>query len=373
MTETAPIDGALGARLLAWYDRAARVLPWRAPSGTRQDPYRVWLSEMMLQQTTVAAVGPYFRRFLSRWPDIAALAAAPREEVLREWAGLGYYARARNLHDCARRVVAEHGGRFPTTVPELRALPGIGPYTAGAIAAIAFDAREVAVDGNVERVVSRLAAITTPLPQAKAGIRALAGAMMPTVRPGDFAQAMMDLGATVCTPRGPSCPACPLRDVCRAAASGEAERYPVKLAKPPRPLRRGVAFVLRDAAGAVWLTRRPPTGLLGGMVQVPTTAWSEAGPDGAARRAACPAPELDWRALPDPVRHVFTHFELDLAVVTACMAEAGMPDGEGRWCPAEDVSGAGLPSLFRKVVGAALEAAGDGAARRRRGTRLSRR
>jgi A/G-specific adenine glycosylase len=372
MTETAPIDEALGARLLAWYDRAARVLPWRAPPGTRQDPYRVWLSEMMLQQTTVAAVGPYFQRFLARWPDIAALAAAPREEVLREWAGLGYYARARNLHACAQRVVVEHDGRFPETVAALRTLPGIGPYTAGAIAAIAFDAREVAVDGNVERVVARLATIATPLPQAKSTIRALAAAMMPPVRPGDFAQAMMDLGATVCTPRGPTCAACPLGDVCLAAAGGAAERYPVKLAKPPRPLRRGVAFVLRDAAGAVWLTRRPPTGLLGGMVQVPTTGWSEAGPDDAARRAACPAPELAWRVLPEPVRHVFTHFELDLVVETACLGEDGVADGAGRWCPAPDIARAGLPSLFRKVVGAASRLGDDGGLRRR-GGRLSRR
>jgi A/G-specific adenine glycosylase len=372
MTETAPIDDALGARLLAWYDRSARVLPWRAPPGTRQDPYRVWLSEMMLQQTTVAAVGPYFLRFLARWPDIAALAAAPREEVLREWAGLGYYARARNLHDCARRVVAEHGGRFPASIAALRALPGIGPYTAGAIAAIAFDAREVAVDGNVERVVARLAAIATPLPQAKPTIRTLATAMMPPVRPGDFAQAMMDLGATICTPRGPSCVACPLRDVCRAAASDAAERYPVKATKPPRPLRRGVAFVLRDAAGAVWLTRRPPSGLLGGMVQVPTTVWNEAGPDAEARRAACPAPDLDWHALPEPVRHVFTHFELDLVVETARLPGGCAPEGEGSWCPAADIARAGLPSLFRKVVGAASRLGDDGGARRP-GGRLSRR
>lgn len=368
MTVTKPIDRALGARLLAWYDRHARALPWRAPPGRRQDPYRVWLSEIMLQQTTVAAVGGHFVRFLARWPDVAALAAAPREEILREWAGLGYYARARNLHACAQRVVAEHGGSFPSTAEALRTLPGVGPYTAGAIAAIAFDAREVAVDANVERVVARLAAISVPLPAAKPAIRTHAAAMMPARRPGDFAQALMDLGATVCTPRAPSCGSCPLRAACVAARQGQPELYPVKPPKPVRPLRRGVAFVLRDDSGAVWLTRRAETGLLGGMVQVPTTEWSEPGPEAAAIATARPVAAGPWRALAKPVRHVFTHFELELAVETARAACA--PDASGRWCAPADVPRAGLPTVFRKVVAAALE--GASAAPRRGGRRVSR-
>jgi A/G-specific adenine glycosylase len=353
MTETKPIDRALGARLLAWYGRNARTLPWRAPPGRRQDPYRVWLSEIMLQQTTVAAVGGHFARFLARWPDVGALAAAPRDEILREWAGLGYYARARNLHACAQRVVAEHAGRFPSTAEALRGLPGIGPYTAGAIAAIAFDAREVAVDANVERVVARLAAISVPLPAAKPAIRAHTAAMMPARRPGDFAQALMDLGATVCTPRAPSCGSCPLRAACAAARQGRPELYPVKPPKPVRPLRRGVAFVLRDDSGAVWLTRRAESGLLGGMVQVPTTDWSEPGPADAAIAAARPAAAGPWRALARPVRHVFTHFELELAVETARTARA--PDGSGRWCAPAEIPRAGLPTVFRKAVAAALQ------------------
>jgi A/G-specific adenine glycosylase len=354
MTATKPIDASQGARLLAWYDRNARALPWRAPPGRRPDPYGVWLSEIMLQQTTVATVGPYFMRFLSRWPDVAALAAAPREEILREWAGLGYYARARNLHECARRVVAGHGGAFPASVAALRALPGIGPYTAGAIAAIAFDLPELAIDGNVERVMSRLAAIATPLPGAKPAIRARAAALMPPTRPGDFAQALMDLGATVCTPRAPACPACPLREACAAARGGDPERYPAKAPKAPRPLRRGVAFVLRDQDGAVWLTRRPGEGLLGGMVQVPTTPWTREGADADAVAAARPRPAGAWRALATPVRHVFTHFELELTVETA--RAAGPPAGEGHWCPAAGVARAGLPTVFRKAVAAALGA-----------------
>lgn len=354
MTVTTPIDATLGARLLAWYDRHARTLPWRAPLGQRPDPYRVWLSEIMLQQTTVATVGRYFGRFLARWPDVGALAAAPREEILREWAGLGYYARARNLHSCAARVVADHGGVFPDTLAALRTLPGIGPYTAGAIAAIAFDRRELAIDGNVERVMTRLAAIDAPLPSAKPAIRASAAALMPARRPGDFAQALMDLGATICTPRAPACGACPLRPACRAAEAGDPARFPVKAAKPSRPLRRGTAFVLRDRAGAVWLTRRPATGLLGGMLQVPTTAWTGEGPSPAELAAGRPAPTATWRRLDPPVRHGFTHFELELAVEVA--GATGSPAGEGDWCPADALSRAGLPTVFRKVVAAALGA-----------------
>jgi A/G-specific adenine glycosylase len=343
---------ALGEALLAWYDRHARVLPWRAPPGRRADPYQVWLSEIMLQQTTVATVGPYFARFTQRWPDVAALAAAAREDVLAAWAGLGYYARARNLHACARQVVDAHGGSFPDSEATLRALPGIGPYTAGAIAAIAFDRPSVAVDGNVERVITRLAAIATPLPAAKSEIRAIAAALLPVRRPGDFAQAMMDLGATLCTPRAPACGNCPWRAACRARAAGTQERFPVKAPKRTRPQRRGVAFVLRNAADEIWLTRRPERGLLAGMAQVPTTAWELDWPDG--QGLAAGRPQRDgWRRIARTVRHVFTHFELELAVEAATARQD--PADEGRWWPLRDIAAAGLPSVFRKVVAAAVD------------------
>src|SRR5690606_9140907 len=240
--------------LLRWYDRHARVLPWRAPPGADPpDPYAVWLSEIMLQQTTVAAVAPYYRAFLARWPDVGALAAAPQDEVMAAWAGLGYYSRARNLHRCAQQVAAELGGRFPDTEEGLRTLPGIGPYTAAAIAAIAFDRQAAVVDGNVERVVSRLFAVTTPLPQAKTEIRALVERLVPASRPGDFAQAMMDLGATVCTPKRPRCMLCPLREDCTALSAGDPEFYPVRLARKERPARRGAAFVAVREDGAILL------------------------------------------------------------------------------------------------------------------------
>ncbi|MBM3626759.1 MAG: A/G-specific adenine glycosylase, partial [Alphaproteobacteria bacterium] len=254
-------------------------------------------------------------------------------------------------------VVARHGGAFPSDAQALRALPGIGPYTAGAIAAIAFDRRALAVDGNVERVAARLAAIATPLPAAKAEIGEVAASLMPRARPGDFAQALMDLGATTCTPRAPSCGRCPLAAGCAARATGRQEEFPVKPPRRARPLRRGVAFVLRDARGAVWLTRRAEKGLLGGMVQVPTTDWIEGGPDEASRAAARPAPG-PWRLLGETVRHVFTHFELELEVEVAVARRA--PDGEGRWCAPGDLARAGLPSVFRKVAAAAT-----GGARRR--------
>jgi len=337
--------------LLGWYDRHARVLPWRAARGVRQDPYRVWLSEIMLQQTTVATVGPYFMRFLTQWPDVAALAAAPREELLRAWAGLGYYTRARNLHACAQIIVADHGGRFPDNEAALRALPGIGPYTAAAIAAIAFDRRSAAVDGNVERVIARMAAIETPLPQAKHAIRAVVEGLMPSTRPGDFAQAIMDLGAGVCTPRAPACGFCPWQAACRAAAQGEQARFPVKPARRKRPARHGVAFVLINPQGEVWLTRRPERGLLAGMVQVPTTSWTAQGPDLAEIAKFRPRGRR-WRRLADPIRHVFTHFELDLAVEIAHAARS--PQGEGVWWPLSQISQAGLPTVFLKAVEAAV-------------------
>ncbi|HMN73084.1 MAG TPA: A/G-specific adenine glycosylase [Rhodoblastus sp.] len=333
-------------RLLAWYDRHARKLPWRAPRGATPDPYAVWLSEIMLQQTTVAAVAPYFRRFLERWPDVNALAAAPDEEIMREWAGLGYYSRARNLVACARAVVARGG--FPSDEPGLRELPGVGPYTAAAVAAIAFDKRAVVVDGNVERVVARLFAIETPLPQAKPEIRARADELTPQERAGDFAQAMMDLGATICTPKRPACALCPLAENCVARKSGAPETWPRRAPKPERPERRGAVFVAVRADGAVLLRTRPPKGLLGGMAEFPGTEWST---DFDASRALEAAPiALDWEPKAGDVVHVFTHFALKLTVyVGEAPASRKAPDG-ARWVAAADLSDEALPSLMRKVA-----------------------
>ena len=301
------------AALLRWYDRAARVLPWRVgpaerAAGQRPDPYRVWLSEVMLQQTTVAAVRDYFHRFTARWPDVQALAAAEDADVMAEWAGLGYYARARNLLACARAVAAK--GAFPDTAEGLRALPGIGSYTSAAIAAIAFDRPETVVDGNVERVTARVFAEETPLPRAKPVLARLAARLTPTRRPGDFAQAMMDLGATVCTPRNPSCGACPLAGFCLAHARGLAADLPRKAPKKPKPTRRGIAYVAIRADGAPLIETRPPRGLLGGMPGFPGTDWVD---------DPAPAPPLpaDWRRLEGTVRHTFTHFHLELTVALA--------------------------------------------------------
>lgn len=341
--------------LLAWYDHHRRDLPWRAPAGERPDPYRVWLSEIMLQQTTVKAVAPYYARFLARWPDVQSLARAPLAEVLRAWAGLGYYARARNLHACAQAVVERHGGKFPTNEAELRALPGVGPYTAAAIAAIAFDRPTVAVDGNVERVISRLFAVAQELPAAKPRLKRLAETLMPQARAGDFAQALMDLGATVCTPKNPACSLCPWNGACIAFARSEQQTFPRKTPKAEGILRRGAAFVATRADGAVLLRTRPANGLLGGMTEVPTTAWSPTfDPKLALREAPLPT---RWRKLPGSVTHTFTHFPLELAVYTAnvpraCPAPVGM-----RWTAMQNLGNEALPSLMRKVLAHAL---GDG-------------
>jgi A/G-specific adenine glycosylase len=331
------------AALLAWYDRHRRNLPWRAPPGIYPDPYRIWLSEIMLQQTTVATVGPYFDRFVARWPDISALAAASLDEVLQLWQGLGYYARARNLHACARTVVERHGGVFPEEAEALRALPGIGDYTAAAIAAIAFDRCSAAVDGNVERVVARLYVVREPLPAAKPRVRALAAALVPDERAGDFAQALMDLGATICTPRRPRCVLCPWRSCCAAAASGLAEDLPVREAKPERPLRHGVAFWLTRADGAVLLRRRPENGLLAGMTEFPSTPWRAAPWSFAEALGAAPA-SVEWSLLPGTVHHGFTHFRLELAVV------AGTGGADGIWSPVERLGEHALPTLMKKVA-----------------------
>jgi len=341
----APFDHA--ASLLAWYDRARRDLPWRAPPGVRPDPYRVWLAEIMLQQTQVAAVIPYYERFLARWPRLADLAAAPEEEVLALWAGLGYYARARRLHACARAVVAGHGGRFPDTEAGLRALPGIGAYTAAAIAAIAFDRPAVVVDGNVERVIARQFAVEEPLPRAKGRLRALAGELSPPRRPGDYAQAVMDLGATLCVPRNPRCEACPWSPPCRARALGIAERLPMPAPRAPRPHRHGIAFLVRRGDGAILLRRRAGEGLLGGMTEVPSTPWRATPWKAAEARAHAPL-AASWRPLVREVEHGFTHFDLTLRV-WAATAEGPAPAG-AFWCRPDDLSRQALPTLMRKVV-----------------------
>jgi A/G-specific adenine glycosylase len=336
----------LSENLLAWYDRHRRVLPWRAPPGLRQDAYRVWLSEIMLQQTTVVAVAPYFATFLARWPDVEALAGADLDAVLHAWQGLGYYARARNLHACARAVVARHDGRFPADEAALRALPGIGAYTAAAIAAIAFDRKATAMDGNVERVIARLRAVTTPLPDAKPELHRLAAALTPVHRAGDYAQALMDLGATICTRHKPKCVLCPWREPCRARRRGIAESLPARRAKAARPLRRGMAFWATRGDGAVLLRRRPDSGLLGGMMEVPSTEWRAEPWTLADAREAAPV-SARWRVLPGIVRHGFTHFELEITVLAGTVRRAG---GDGVWVALDRLGEHALPTLMKKVV-----------------------
>ncbi len=345
--------------LLAWYDRHRRRLPWRALPGETPDPYAVWLSEIMLQQTTVTAVKPYYEKFLSLWPTVEDLAAAPVEAVMTAWAGLGYYARARNLYKCAGVVAREHGGRFPDTEEGLRALPGVGPYTAAAIAAIAFGHKAVVVDGNVERVMARLFAVTEPLPGCKAKLRELAASLTPDARAGDYAQGVMDLGATVCTPKSPACVICPWAVVCEARKQGIAESLPRKAKKQETPLKYGVAFWMVRADGCVALQRRPPKGLLGGMTEVPgspwrTKAWSET------EASAHQPVKAKWRALPGIVTHIFTHFRLEVRVLAANLTAAeAKACGEGViWTPFAKTGEAGLPSIMAKVVKHAMKAIG---------------
>jgi A/G-specific adenine glycosylase len=344
------------ADLLDWYDLNRRELPWRVVAGATADPYRVWLSEIMLQQTTVTTVAPYFARFVARWPNVHALAAAPLDDVLKAWAGLGYYARARNLHACARTVAQDHRSCFPATEAALAQLPGIGPYTAAAIAAIAFGVRSAAVDGNVERVVARLFAIEQELPAAKPQIRSLAAGLVPPTRAGDFAQAMMDLGATICTPKRPACAVCPWMQACRARQRGDQASFPRRRRKREGALRRGAAFVALRADGCVLMRSRPPKGLLGGMTEVPTTAWTH---DFDADSALIEAPRLaraqpKWRRLPGVVSHVFTHFPLELAVYRAQFPRRTIAPAGARWIALEELGGEALPSLMRKVVAHAL-------------------
>jgi A/G-specific adenine glycosylase len=338
------------ALLLDWYDRHRRRLPWRPPAGERADPYRVWLSEIMLQQTGVKTVGPYFEKFLARWPDVASLGRASQDDVLRMWAGLGYYSRARNLHACAVAVLRDHGGVFPDTEEGLRKLPGIGPYTAAAIGAIAFDIRTMPVDGNIERVVSRLFAVEDPLPQAKPLIQELATTLLGESRAGDSAQALMDLGSSICTPKKPACALCPLNDDCAARLRGNQETFPRKAPKRTGTLRRGAAFIV--TRGDELLVRtRAEKGLLGGMTEVPGSEWL-AGQDDKAALKQAPALKgvARWHRRAGVVTHVFTHFPLELVVYTTKLAARSRAPEGMRWVPIATLAGEALPNVMRKAI-----------------------
>ncbi len=335
----------LSNALLGWYDTHARALPWRVRPdesrvGVLPDPYHIWLSEVMLQQTTVAAVVKYFHAFTTRWPTVHDLAAAKDAEVMGQWAGLGYYARARNLLKCARMVVADHGGGFPETRDGVLSLPGIGPYTAAAIAAIAYGHSETVVDGNIERVMARLYDVHTPLPVAKPELTALAATLTPQDRAGDYAQAVMDLGATICTPKSPACGICPWSSACKARVNGTAADLPKRAPKTRKPTRYGIAYIARRNDGAWLLERRPDKGLLGGMLGWPGAEWG-------AKPVAQPPLKADWQTLPAEVRHTFTHFHLRLTVQVATVA-GGIPD-TGHFLPADQFSPDDLPTVMRKA------------------------
>ncbi len=345
----------ISGAVLRWYDANARVLPWRIgphqrKAGQEPDPYAVWLSEIMLQQTTVASVAPRFLKFLKRWPDVAAMAAAEIDDVLGEWAGLGYYARARNLHKCAIAVMREHGGDFPYTEDALKALPGIGDYTAAAIAAIAYDRPAVVVDGNIERIVARLYAIDAPLPGAKALIKERAGAIWPQQRSGDFAQGLMDIGAGVCKPRAPNCPACPLAGHCAAQRLGRVEDFPVKPATRPKPSRKGAVFALVNAKGEILFERRPEKGLLGAMLGLPGNPWTDKLGDAMAHAPAA----AKWRRAGE-VTHVFTHFHLTLDVHIGKAPKGFRRAREQQWITPKQ---ARLPTVMKKALDLALTTKG---------------
>ena len=348
-------EDSISKQLLDWYDNHHRHLPWRvSPTdqaiGVEADPYHVWLSEIMLQQTTVTAVKPYFIKFINLWPNVKNLAEAPAESVMQAWAGLGYYSRARNLKKCAELIAAEYDGQFPNTEAELIKLPGIGPYTAAAIAAIAFNEPTAVVDGNIERVFSRMYAIKTPLPSAKSEIKTHVETHVPSDRPGDFAQGLMDLGSSICTPKRPNCLLCPLQNLCQASAKGEQELYPVKLPKKAKPKRQGAAFVITDQDGAIYLRKRPNTGLLADMSEVPTTNWNS-NQDGDTGASAAPL-DLDWVSK-GSIKHIFTHFELTLFVYSAEISANDMTDSklaDGWWSAPEQIAGEALPNLMKKVI-----------------------
>ena len=346
----------LQTQLLAWYDVHAREMPWRVGPEARRggvvpDPYRIWMSEIMLQQTTVATVREYFRRFVARWPTVGDLAAAQDADVMGEWAGLGYYARARNLLKCARVVVADHGGVFPADHAALLTLPGVGPYTAAAVSSIAFDLPQAVLDGNVERVMARLYDIHTPLPAAKPELMALAEALTPTKRPGDYAQAVMDLGATICTPKSPACGICPWREPCVARVEGTAPELPKKTPKKPKPVRHGTIYLARRADGAWLLETRPDKGLLGGMLGWPGSDWVDMAQD---IPPAAPPVAVEWKRLEGEVRHTFTHFHLILTVMKAEIIEDSVP-ARGRFIDKSNFRPSDLPTVMRKAYDLAVK------------------
>ncbi|WP_373086689.1 A/G-specific adenine glycosylase [Sneathiella sp.] len=355
MTYPLPAQKQFSRQVLAWYDNHARHLPWRSLPGEIPDPYHVWLSEIMLQQTTVATVGPYFSKFLANWPTIKHMAAAPLDDILTAWAGLGYYARARNLHKCANVICRDFGGYFPTDHDELLALPGIGPYTAAAISAIAFDRPETVVDGNIERIMARVFRIEEPLPTAKKDITDKAAQLTPLKRPGDYAQSLMDIGASICTPRNPDCQACPVTANCAAYAARDMERYPVKAPKKAKPVRRAVVFWIENDEGLVLLRRWVEKGLLGGMMEFPSTDWQaddvtldDASVHFLAASGFPAAKALVEKAL---VRHTFTHFHLELRPVRVVISGAGNPPiANSVWVQPTEFDGYALPTLMRKVV-----------------------
>lgn len=355
MIEQKPSQKSFSAAILNWYDKHARRLPWRSPPGESPDPYHVWLSEIMLQQTTVVTVGPYFDKFLTLWPTVHDMAAAPLDDILTAWAGLGYYARAHNLHKCAIAISEEFNGHFPKDRDQLLSLPGIGPYTAAAISAIAFDKAEVVVDGNIERIVSRLYRIDTPLPPAKKEITVRAAELTPMQRAGDYAQALMDIGATICSPRAPTCAICPAADFCKARTAEDMEQYPVKAPKKVKPTRRAVVFWLEREDGFVLLRRREEKGLLGGMMEFPSTEWQE---------ETIPVEKAienffsnDFQSRTDGitersmVRHTFTHFHLELRPVVISVRTPGEQALFcGQWVNPEDFGSYALPTLMMKVA-----------------------
>jgi A/G-specific adenine glycosylase len=340
--------------LLRWYDRHRRALPWRAPAGVMPDPYAVWLSEIMLQQTTVAAVIPYYQAFITRWPTVQALAAARLDDVLAAWAGLGYYRRARNLHLCAQHITLQHDGVFPAEAKSLLALPGIGAYTAAALQSIAFERQATVVDGNVERIMARLYEIPQPVAQAKAVVRAHATALLPQARHGDYAQALMDLGATICRPQQPVCSACPWQKNCGAAQHGTTTQFPVPLPRRQRPVRRAVAFYWENPAGEIWLRQRPLTGseggLLGGMLELPASPWLEQAAMPALSTILPMAPgAAHWHTVPTPVRHIFTHFELYIQLMYGKAITMNTPSN-GFWVAPAALPKLAIPSLTQKLI-----------------------